>query len=225
MEALEKARERPVSEERLASFVISAPTCCTVEGPATHHTMPFGAEFTFAAVFLMTVGAAALGQRNEVMDAWLLFKPNVGEGFEWELALCMTLLVTFFAQPFMPLEHRYSHRRYRFFFYAAVGLMLSLFVLFDTSIGLLDLLDDGNYTQYDVEERKENLLVTILNIVLIVSLTQIFALRTRWQYAYASRSLKTPSALAHASCASRPDRLLAAAATLSPAGSRIMRRI
>ena len=141
----------------------------------------FGGEISFVTLFVLIASAALIGSRNEAADAFLLFTPRSGEGFEWELVLCVTLLCTFFALPLVPLETRHKEHKSRVFLYAVVLVLLSLFIIFDTSVGLVDLLDDGNFTQYDIEERKENLLVSILNIVLVVSIVQIFALRTRWQ--------------------------------------------
>ena len=148
---------------------------------AGKHAQRFGGEIAFMALFVLVGSAALLGSRNEAADALRLFTPRANEGFEWELVLCVTLLIIFFSIPLMPLTARHQEQKSRVFLYAVVLILISLFLMFDTSVGLVDLLDDGNYTQYDIEERKENLLVSILNIVLIVSIAQIFALRTRWQ--------------------------------------------
>ena len=48
-------------------------------------------ELSFVVCFLLIILAAAIGPRNEISDALALFKPDVGEGFEWELALLVLL--------------------------------------------------------------------------------------------------------------------------------------
>ena len=140
-------------------------------------------EVVFVVLFVLICLVVTVGPRNEVADAWLLFMPGPDEGFEWELALCVTLLCFFFALPFLNTESRSraSSTRTKAYFYGLLGLLVVLFALFDTSVDLRDLLDDGNYTQHDVNERKENLLITILNLVLIAAITQITLLRTRFQ--------------------------------------------
>ena len=43
-----------------------------------------------------------------------------------------------------------------------------VYMFFDTSIGLFDLLDDGVMTKYDIAKQQRNLYLSILNAVLIV---------------------------------------------------------
>jgi hypothetical protein len=139
--------------------------------------------FTLIVIFVLVLLAATFGPRNEVADAFRLFRPNPSEGFEWELALCFLNLCLFLALPFLNLESRAraDSTRLKMQYYSFVGVLIMLFALLDTSVGFLDLLDDGNYTQHSVEEQKENLLVTILNVVLIAAITQIGYHRTRFQ--------------------------------------------
>ena len=139
----------------------------------------FGFEFEvgFIALFALVI---FIGSRHETV--LLLFKSKPGEAIEWELVLCVTLLIVFIGLPLLPLEtHIREQKLPAFLLYAMVLVFIFSFIIFDTSVGLVDLLDDGNFTKYDIEERKENLLVSVLNIVLIMSIAQIFYLRTRLQ--------------------------------------------
>ena len=139
----------------------------------------FGFEFEvgFIALFALVI---FIGSRHETV--LLLFKSKPGEAIEWELVLCVTLLIVFIGLPLLPLEtHIREQKLPAYLLYAMVLVLIFSFIIFDTSVGLVDLLDDGNFTKYDIEERKENLLVSVLNIVLIMSIAQIFYLRTRLQ--------------------------------------------
>lgn len=112
-------------------------------------------EVVSVVFFLLLLLAATVGPRNELSDAWALFMPEVGEGFEWELALCCVLLCFFFALPFMHFGDRYmaSSVRMKAYAYAVIGVLVVLFVMFDTSVGLIDLIVMGNYTQARLARR------------------------------------------------------------------------
>lgn len=145
----------------------------------TDAILRFGFEFEvgFIALFALVI---FIGSRYETV--FLLFKSKPGEAIEWELVLCVTLLIVFIGLPLLPLEtHIREQKLPAYLLYAMVLVLIFSFIIFDTSVGLVDLLDDGNFTKYDIEERKENLLVSVLNIVLIMSIAQIFYLRTRLQ--------------------------------------------
>ena len=49
--------------------------------------------------------------------------------------------------------------------------------LSNNALDVIDLLDDGKFTQHSPEETKENVLISILNLVLMISIWQIFSLR------------------------------------------------
>eukprot|EP00444_Apocalathium_aciculiferum_P007267 CAMPEP_0183395798 /NCGR_PEP_ID=MMETSP0370-20130417/9579_1 /TAXON_ID=268820 /ORGANISM="Peridinium aciculiferum, Strain PAER-2" /LENGTH=170 /DNA_ID=CAMNT_0025576481 /DNA_START=182 /DNA_END=694 /DNA_ORIENTATION=+ len=97
---------------------------------------------------------------------------------EREHVLCVVLLLTFLVQDLFPLE---MERRLALLIFGPnlFGLMVVvLFCLFDTSVGLYDYLEKGEFRQRKTTTtREEALLISATNLVLVIAHIKTYRLR------------------------------------------------
>ena len=63
--------------------------------------------------------------------------------------------------------------------YMLILVFMTLFTFFDASIALYDQLDDGKLTVHSEIEKVENALISLVNLILIISIWKIFTLRSK----------------------------------------------
>mmetsp|Transcript_65612 Transcript_65612/g.137147 ORF Transcript_65612/g.137147 Transcript_65612/m.137147 type:complete len:203 (+) Transcript_65612:101-709(+) len=142
--------------------------------------MSKGSWLMGCAIFALCVAIAGIGPRNEVADFWNLITAPQAEGEQTlarEQVFCVILLGTFLLQDFVPL-HKEQRIAQLVFGPNLFGLLVViLFLLFDTSVGLFDYLLSGEFKSRDPAKRESELLLSATNLVLVIAHIKSFRLR------------------------------------------------
>ena len=104
----------------------------------------------------------------------MLFPPPGSSTAATEYYLMNLQLVIFFGAMLMP------SKAFDMLFadwmatYAMPILLVVMYLFFDTSVALYDMMDDGEVTQYDKVRQQRNLYLSVINIVLMVANVRFF---------------------------------------------------